>query len=453
MKRLALAFVLGGCISLAPAYHRPAPPIPHALPGGAGSASAANLPWQQFVRDPGLRRIIAQALANNRDLRKAVIDIDVARAKYRIQRAAGVPSIDANAAVSSSRSIFGTTTAQSTIYEATVGLSGWEIDLFGRLKNLNTAQLEAYFSTVETARAARISLIAETATAYATLAADRSRLAIAQDTMASAQRTMDLTNHLVTGGVSNRADYWQATTVYQQARADVALLTATIAQDRDALELLAGGPVAEDALPAALPEQLDWFEDVPVGLSSSVLLERPDVLAAEHDLKAANADIGAARAAFFPSLTLTTDAGLASTALSALFKGPVAIWSLAPNLVIPLFHGGANRANLAAARAQDKALVAEYEGTVQRAFREVSDALATRATIVEQLAAQAALAEAASKGLELAQARYQAGIDPFLNTLVAQRELYAAKSSLVATRLSALANRITLYRVLGGGSQ
>jgi multidrug efflux system outer membrane protein len=453
VKRLALAFVLGGCISLAPTYHRPKAPIPSALPGGAGSASAANLPWQQFVKDPGLRRIIAQALANNRDLRKAVIDIDVARAKYRIQRAAGVPSIDANAAVSSSRSIFGTNTFQATLYQATVGLSGWEIDLFGRLKNLNTAQLEAYFSTVETARAARISLIAETATAYATLAADRSRLAIAQDTMASAQRTMDLTNHLVTGGVSNRADYWQATTVYQQARADVALLTATIAQDRDALELLAGGPVAEDALPAALPEQLDWFEDVPVGLSSSVLLERPDVLAAEHDLKAANADIGAARAAFFPSLSLTTDGGLASTALSALFKAPTAIWTIAPNLVIPLFHGGANRANLAAARAQDKALVAAYEGAVQRAFKEVSDALATRATIVEQLSAQASLVEAASKGLELAQARYQAGIDPFLNTLVAQRELYAAKSSLVATRLSALANRITLSRVLGGGTQ
>lgn len=451
MRRAALALVLGGCISLAPTYHRPAAPVPATLPGGAGTQTAADLPWQQFVRDPHLRQIIAQALANNRDLRRAMIEIDAARAKYRVQRAAQLPRIDATAGVSSQRAIFGANTFKATVYEANVGLSGWEIDLFGRVRSLSEAQLQAYFSTVETARAARISLIAETATAYATLAADRSRLAIARDTMESAQRTMDLTNRLVTGGISGRADYWQASTVFQQARSDVALLTATIAQDRDALELLAGGPVAEDLLPPQLPDQLDWFEEVPVGLSSAVLLDRPDVLAAEHDLRAANADIGAARAAFFPSLSLTTTGGLASTALSALFSAPTAIWTVAPQLVMPLFHGGANRANLALARAEDKALVAAYEGAIQRAFRETADALATRGTIAEQLAAQAALVDAATKGFELAQARYQAGIDPFLETLVAQRELYAAKSSLVATRLEALANRITLYRVLGGG--
>src|SRR6185295_55370 len=200
-------------------------------------------------------------------------------------------------------------------------------------------------STVETARAARISLIAETAAAYVTLAADRSRLAIARDTMALSKQTMELTEKLVTGGTSNRGDYWQAATVYEQARADVALLTASIAQDRNALELLAGGALDEALLPDTLPDELDWFSDVPVGLSSAVLLERPDVLAAEHDLMAANADIGAARAQLFPSLSLTASGGLASAALGALFTGPVAVWTLAPALVLPLFRPG-NRANV-----------------------------------------------------------------------------------------------------------
>ena len=253
------------------------------------------------------------------------------------------------------------------------------------------------------------------------------------------------------GGASNRGDYWQAATVYQQARADVAQLTAAIAQDRDALELLAGGPIDDAALPEALPEQLDWFAEVPIGLSSAVLLDRPDVRAAEHDLQAANADIGAARAQLFPSLTLTASGGLASTALAALFTGPAAVWTLAPSLAMPLFHGGALRASVDFTEAQKRVFVASYELAIQSAFREVADALATRGTIAEQLAAQTALTEAATKGFELAQARYRAGAESFLATLVSQRALYAAQNSLVAVRLAALGNRVTLYRVLGGG--
>jgi len=241
--------------------------------------------------------------------------------------------------------------------------------------------------------------------------------------------------------------------VYQQARADVALLTAAIAQDRDALELLAGGAITDALLPDALPEQLDWFTDVPVGLSSAVLLDRPDVRAAEHDLIAANANIGAARAQFFPSLTLTATGGLASAALAALFTGPAAVFTLAPSLAVPLFRGGANRANLAYSEVQKQVLVAGYELAIQRAFREVADALATRGTIEDQLAAQGSLVEASTKGFELAQARYKAGVDNFLTTLVLQRALYTAKGSLVATQLAALASRVTLYRVLGGGLQ
>jgi multidrug efflux system outer membrane protein len=456
VKRLAVLVALAGCHSMAPKYERPASPVRAELGGGSGSASAAELPWRQFVRDPKLQQVIAQALEQSRDLRKAALGIESARAQYRIQRSAELPQIDAVAAVTSTRSVFAepglaTTTFTSTTYSAQVGLASWEIDLFGRLRSLSDAKLQVYFSTVEAAKATRVSLIGETATAYVTLAADRSRLAIARETMASSERTMQLTDQLVVGGTSNRGDYWQAATVFQQARADVALLTATIAQDRDALELLAGGPIADDLLPDALPTELDWFSDVPVGLSSAVLLERPDVLAAEHDLMAANANIGAARAQFFPALTLTASGGLASAGLAALFTGPAAVFTLAPQLALPLFTGGRNRANLQYTEAQKLYYIAAYELAIQSAFRDVSDALASRATITDQLSAQAALVDAATKSFELAQARYKAGVDPFLSTLVSERALYAAKNSLTSTQLAALGNRVTLYRVLGGG--
>jgi len=452
----AFAAVAIGCTSMAPAYERPAAPVPANLPGGAGgdaAASAAKLPWRQFVREPRLAQVIAQALSQSRDLRRAALNIEAARALYRIQRAQQLPSIDAAVSVTTARAITGGDNMASTAtrYGASVGLAGWEIDVFGRLRSLSDAKLQAYFSTIEAAKATRISLIAETASAYLTLAADRSRLAIARDTMANSQRTMELTEQLVTGGASNRGDYWQANTVYQQARADVAQLTAAIAQDRNALELLAGGPVADALLPDALPEQLDWFAEVPVGLSSAALLERPDVRAAEHDLQAANANIGAARAQLFPRLALTASGGLASTALAALFTGPAAVFTLAPSLAMSVFHGGANRANVDLTIAQKQVLIAGYELAIQRAFRDVADALATRATIQDQIVAQVALDEAATKGFDLAQARYKAGIDPFLTTLVSQRALYAAKQALVGTRLAALGNRVTLYRVLGGG--
>ena len=447
------ALALAGCVSMAPRYERPAAPVPAQLPGGNGQASAADVPWHDLVREPRLRQVIEQALAQSRNLRKAALAIESARAQYRIQRAQSLPSIDAVAAVTSSRSIVGpdNATATSNFYSAQVGLASWEIDLFGRLKSQSDSKLQAYLSTVEAAKAARISLIAETAGAYLTLAADQGRLVIARDTMALSKQTMDLTEQLVGGGTSNRGDYWQVATVYQQARADVAALIAAIAQDRNALELLAGGPIADALLPEALPEALDWFADVPVGLSSQVLLNRPDVLAAEFDLRAANADIGAARAQFFPSLTLTASGGLASTALGALFTGPAAVFTIAPALAMPLFRGGANRANLDFTVAQKQLFIASYELAIQSAFHEVADALAVRGTLQEQLAAQTALVEASTKGLELAQARYKAGIDTFLTTLISQRTLYTSKTSLLATQLAALGNRVTLYRVLGGG--
>jgi multidrug efflux system outer membrane protein len=437
---------------MAPSYERPAAPIPKQLPGGQGQA--AQLTLAQFVKEPKLREVLAHVVGQNRSLRRTALDIESARQLYRVQRAQFLPSVDAGVNVTSARSLAGTpdnATVQFTSYGASVGLAAWEIDLFGRLKSLSDAKLQQYLSAVETAKAARISLIAETATAWVTLAADRSRLAIAKETMATSQKAMDLTEQLVGGGTSNRGDFWQASTVFQQARGDVATITAAIAQDRNALELLAGGPIDDSLLPAELPAQLDWFAEVPVGLGSEVLLDRPDVVAAEHDLMAANANIGAARAQFFPSLTLTASGGLASVALATLFTGPAAVFTLAPALAVPLFRGGANRANLAYSEAQKQSFVAAYELSIQTAFREVADALATRATIDEALAAQTALVDASQKAFELSEARYKAGIDTFLTTLVTQRTLYAAKSSLVATQLSALGNRVTLYRVLGGG--
>jgi multidrug efflux system outer membrane protein len=452
VTRAALMLALAGCWSMAPKYERPAAPIPAALPGGAGSAS--QLAWTAFVREPNLAKIVELALANNRTVRQSLANVLVARAQYRVQRAAELPSIDATLAVNSGSVYYGlpgTPTVTATYYQASAGLTSWEIDLFGKYKSLADAKLQQYLATAEIARGAKITLIAETATAYLTLAADRSRLAVANDTMASGKRTMDLTEALVGGGTSNRTDFYQAETVFQQARADVAALTAAIVQDHDALDLLAGTHVDDSLLPDALPAQLDWFADVPVGMSSNVLLGRPDVLSAEHQLIAANANIGAARAAFFPSLSLTATGGIASAALSALFSGPAFIWTLAPALGIPLFRGGANIANLDAAWAQKTALIAGYELSIQTAFREVADALATRATIHEQLAAQIALVDASQKAFELAEARYKAGVDPFLTTLVAQRALYTAKDTLLATQLQALSNRVELYRALGGG--
>jgi multidrug efflux system outer membrane protein len=454
---LLAGLAVSGCWTMAPTYERPTSPVPTQFAGGAGDAKVADIPWRAFVREAKLQKIVEQALARSRDLRKAVLNIEAARAQFRIQRAQQYPSIDATLGIVSTRSVFPTgvgdqtATATETLYEAGGGVTAWEIDLFGRLKSLSDAKQQAYLSTVETASATRITLVAETMAAYLTLAADKSRLAIAKDTVDSSKRTMELTEQLVTGGTANRADVWQAAVLYQQARGDVALLTATIAQDRDALELLAGGPLGDDVMPDVLPEQLDWFTDVPVGLASAVLLERPDVQAAEHDLMAANANIGEARARFFPSLTLTANGGIASTALGMLFSAPSTVFNILPNLALPLFRGGANRANLALTETQKKILIASYELAIQTAFREVADALATRSTIAEQLEAQAALVDAATKAFELSQARYKAGVDTFLTTLVSERALYTAKSSLVATQLSALGNRVALYRVLGGG--
>lgn len=466
---LSSVLAMAGCISLAPRYERPAAPVPAVWPSGAAygspsqgspvAATAAELPWQDFVLDSRLRQVISQALRDSRTLREQAAAVLAAREQYRIQRADLLPTVNATASGNKSRieSIPGITgppgvsSLEEATYSVSVGLTSYELDLFGQVRSLSTAALESYFATEATERAARISLIGGVASAWLTLAADRSLLAIARQTALSAQSSMKLTRERLDRGVASAVDVHEAETVYQQARADTARYITAVAQDRNALQLLVGSPVADALLPDALPDQDSWFADVQAGISSRVLLERPDVLAAEHQLRAANADIGAARAQFFPSVTLTGSGGLASEALSALINHGTTIWSLAPSINLPLFAGGANVANLRYTKAQKERSVAAYELAVQTAFQEVADALARRGTMAEQLAADRALVTAAAASYRLAAARYEKGVDTYLNALDAQRTLYNAQSALVQDQLTGLDNRVTLYKVLGGG--
>ncbi|RSV17365.1 efflux transporter outer membrane subunit, partial [Sphingomonas sp. ABOLH] len=342
-------------------------------------------------------------------------------------------------------------TGNLEIYQASVGFSAFELDLFGRVRNLSQAALQEYFATEEAQRAARIALIGEVATAWLTMAADQDQLRLSRETLASFGRTLELTRAQFRVGVISELEVQQAETSYQQARNDIAALTAQIAQDQNAINLLAGTTVPAEQLPAELGDRDLILSNLPTGVSSTVLLRRPDVLQAERRLYAANANIGAARAALFPTISLTATLGTISTALGGLFGAGTQQFSVSPGVALPLFDGGQRRGNVEVARAQQLAAVATYEGALQTAFREVADALATRGTIGEQLSAQTAKAQAAATAQRLSDARYRAGIDSFLNTLDAQRTSYAARQTLVQTRLARATNLVTLYRTLGGG--
>lgn len=445
---LGAAAALTAC-NLAPAYQRPTAPVPPAWPVGAayraaGTGEKAGLPWTSVIGDQQLRTIIDRALANNRDLRVTLANVLAARAQYRVQRAAQLPTVTADANATFSRR----NDQRQDSYSADVGFSAFEIDLFGRLRNLSESALQSYLSTQEGARASRIALVAETGSAYATLAADQQLLALARNTLASAERTLTLTKSLNGVGLSGKLDVHQAETVVEQARSDVAAAITQVAQDRNALDLLAGAPVEDALLPVSLSSLIGSTALVPTGLSSDVLLQRPDVLQAEHRLQAAKADVGAARAAMFPRISLTSAIGVASSALSSLFSGGAFAWSAAPSASLPIFGGGV-RANVDYSKAQQQAAVANYESAIQSAFREVADALARAGTIDEQQRAQRALVLSNQNAYALAEERYRAGIDPFLTTLVNQRSLYSAQRSAIATDLELLQNRITLYRAMG----
>ena len=402
-----------------------------------------------------MQALIARALTNNQDIKLAIANVQTARGALRAQRAEQLPQFDAGAAASFADPGTARTTNVSASggvtesYSAEIGLSAFEIDLFGRLRSLSNAALQQYLGTQAAVRAARLSLVAETANAYLTLATDRSLLAIAIDTERSASRSVALTGARLTGGVAPRTDLRQAETVLAQARADRADLTTQVAQDRNALQLLVGAPVEDAELPASIESVDGLLGELPAGLESTVLLRRPDVVQAEYALKAANARIGAARAAFFPTISITGAAGLASNALSSLFTGGAFTWSAGPSVSLPIFDGGANSGNLLSARGTRDAALASYQKAIQTAFGEVADALARRGTIDAKYRAQADLERAAQDSYRLTEARYREGIDNFLASLDAQRTYYGARRSLASARLVRAANLVDLYRSVG----
>jgi multidrug efflux system outer membrane protein len=464
---LATAALLTGCGTLEPDYDRPPAPTPAAFPTGpaypmpaAGAKSAAYIGWRNFFTDPKLGAVIAMALDNNRDLRAAIANIEAARAQYRIQRSDLFPTVNASIGATYGRDFLGSSAALSpgtpayvTAHQFTtsVGATSYEIDLFGRIRSLSHAALEQYLGTEEARRSTQISLIAEVATDYLTLAADGAQLAQSRDTLVSSQGSLDVTQSRLDAGVASLLDVSQAQTLVQQARTDVARDITLVATDRNALDLVVGAQPGDDLLPAGADDHVTIMADLPVGLDSSVLLLRPDVLEAEHTLKSANAQIGAARAAFFPTITLTSSGGTSSSTFAQLFKGAAGIWSFAPNISVPIFDGGANQANLDYDKAEREADIAKYEKAIQTAFSEVANALARRGTIGEEIAADQALVAAADVSLRLADARYERGADTYLNVLDARRTLYSAQQTLISARLTRSTNLVTLYKTLGGG--
>ena len=462
------ALLLSGC-NMAPRYARPAAAVPPALPQGQGVYPAADaaqtqdlarIGWREFFRDDRLRQVIELGLANNQDLRLAVANVQAARAQYRAQRADLFPAISASGSgtytntASFAASAGGAASggvADIQYFTGNVGLSSFEIDLFGRVRNLTKAAQEQYLASEEGRRATRVTLIGEIAAAWLTLASDRDQLATSERTLKTYAQTLDLTKAQFRIGTASALEMQQAETSYQSARNDIAVLQTEVAQDLNALQLLTGAPVPEALQPQGLGAQTPTLDALPGNLPSDVLLRRPDVLQAEHQLIAQNANIGAARAAFFPTISLTATIGTISSTLSNLFSSGTGTYTVSPSASLPLFNFGKNQANLAYAKAERDAAVATYQKTIQTAFREVADALAQRGTIDEQLSAQTARVTAAQQAAMLSDARFRAGVDSFLTALDSQRSAYSAEQQLITTRLNRANNLVTLYRTLGGG--
>jgi multidrug efflux system outer membrane protein len=455
--------LLTGC-TMIPNYTRPEAPVPADWPSGPAyketsatkeAPAAAALQWREFFTDERLQKIIATALENNRDLRIAALNVEGARALYRIQRAELLPTVETGftalkqrVRISNDNGGDGLSTLEE--YSVDLGVSSWEIDFFGRIRSLSKRALEEYFATEQARRSAQILLLSEVANAYLTLAADRENLKLAQSTLETQQASYDLIRRRFEVGLAPELDLRQVQTRVDAARVDVARYTELAAQDENALNLLAGSPVSANLLPGEL-SVVQPLPDVSPGTSSEVLLRRPDILQAENLLKAANANIGAARAAFFPNIALTSAIGTASGDLSGLFQSGSFVWNYAPRIVLPIFDARTWSA-LRATKVEREIAVAQYEKAIQGAFREVADALARRGTLGDQLEAQQSLLEATAQAYRLSNLRYEKGIDIYLNVLDAQRSLYAAQQGLIAIRLAKLTNQVRLYAVLGGGS-
>lgn len=458
-----MAIVMAGC-TMAPKYTRPQAPVPSQWPSGAAYAKnqaatnatvAPNMSWQEFVTDEKLRQIIGTALTNNLDLRLAALNVERARAMYGIQRAELFPIVNANGTGNKARvpADLSSSGSRQTVerYDANFGVASWEIDFFGRIRSFKDRALEEYMATEQARRSAQILLVSSVAQAYLALAADRENLTLAETTLEVQKRSYDLIRRRYDLGLVPELDLFRAQAPVDIARRDVTRYVQQVAQDENALTLLAGSPVPGDLLPTAL-SRVSPPKEIAPGLSSEVLLRRPDVLQAEDMLKAAYADIGAARATFFPRISLTAAIGTASSDLSGLFKSGSGAWNYAPEIVMPIFDARTWSA-YKAAKVQREMAVTQYEKAIQNAFREVADALAVRGTVDQEVSAQQSLVTTFAETYRLSNSRYDRGIDSFLSVLDAQRSLFAAQQVLVFLRLEQVASQVRLYAVLGGGWQ
>jgi len=446
------AATLSSC-SLAPTYVRTttlfvAPQWPTGAAYPESSGDEAGMTWHALIADDRLRQVIDQALAHNQDLAAAVANVASVRAQYRAQRSAQLPSLTTGLSASQVETKSGDSQSTQKEASASIGVSAFELDLFGRQRNLSKAAFEQYLSSQSGERSSRLTIISETATAYVTLAANMERLDTARAQVVSAQRTLTLTQDLHDRGLISGSDVANAETTLAQARADTESYTTTVAQNRNALELLTGGPIADALLPTSLDDLDRAINRAPAGLSSSVLLNRPDVVEAEHALKATYANIGAARAAYFPKLSLTSTLGSTSDALSNLFSGDNRTWTTDISANMPII-GGSTGANVAYAKAQRDYYLALYRKTAQNAYSDVADGLARQGTITRQRAAQADALTAATRSYSIADARYREGIDSFLTALVSQRTLYSAQQASIALLQTDISNRIAVYQALG----
>lgn len=462
LPALAVAVLLGGC-TLAPHYERPVAPIATAYPESTATPAAvaappaADLGWKDFFGDPRLQRLIAVALENNRDLRISALRVEQIRALYDIQRNTVIPSLDASGSGTRQRlpadmSSSGRA-ATTASYRVGLAVTAYELDLFGRITSLRDEALEQYLASDEARRSVQISLVAAVATQYLTLVSLDEQLALARQTQNAVQASYEIARSRYDLGSASELDLRTAEAQVATARANVASFTRQRAQADNALGVLLGRTPPADLPAAGSLDAQNLVADLPAGVPSDLLQRRPDILRAEHTLKAANAHIGAARAAFFPSIKLTAFAGTASTQLDDLFAPGQNSWSFTPQITVPIFAAGRNRATLNVAKLEKEIEIADYERTIQSAFREVADGLVARSTLDEQIAAQTARLAAEQKRFALSELRYQNGRDSYLAVLLAQQDLYAAQQSLIQSRLARLANLIGLYKALGGGWQ
>lgn len=453
---LAAALLMTGCVNLAPDYQRPEAPVAQAWPEGESYAQSelkreSLAKWQDFILDARLRQVIELALANNRDLRIAALNVEKARAQYGVQRSELFPTVAASA--SNAVEHLESTGTTSHAYSANIAMASYEIDFFGRIRNLNEQALQAYLQSEDAQRTTQGTLVAEVAINWLTLGANRAQLELQKQTLASQEESFHLVEESYKHGAASRLDYEQARTTVASARAAIASYVRAVAQSQNALELLVGAKVPAELEPEGVSLNATLPATLPEGLPSEVLLNRPDIISAERGMISANASIGAARAAFFPSITLTGAVGSSATHLSDLFGNGSGLWSFTPNVSIPIFTGGLNLANLRAAEASQQIAVATYEQSIQTAFREVSDALATEGTVERELNARREYADAASKAFDLSSARYQHGAAAYTEVLDAQRTKVAAEQAVITAELSRASSLVTLYKVLGGGTE